>query len=93
MYLKRVIYCQFFYALILTGNLRPTPQVIDRAEEREVPIILVPDDTLTTVDRAERLFGRVRFHQEAKLRRFSDLLDTHFAFDRLYEAIGLPAAG
>jgi BioD-like phosphotransacetylase family protein len=78
-------------ALVLTGNLRPTPQVIDRAEEREVPIILVPDDTLTTVDRAERLFGRVRFHQEAKLRRFSDLLDTHFAFDRLYEAIGLPA--
>lgn len=78
-------------ALVLTGNFRPQPQVIDRAEQREVPIILVPDDTLTTVDRAERLFGRVRFHHDAKLRRFADLLDANFAYDRLYEALGMVA--
>ncbi|PDW03139.1 phosphotransacetylase family protein [Candidatus Viridilinea mediisalina] len=76
--------------LVLTGNFRPSPQVIDRAEEKEVPIILVPDDTLATVDRAERLFGRVRFHQDAKLQRFAELMDTCFAYDRLYEALGLP---
>jgi BioD-like phosphotransacetylase family protein len=76
-------------ALVLTGNIRPSPQVMDRAEDQEVPIILVPDDTLTTVDRAERLFGRVRFHQSAKLDRFTDLLDTHFNFARLYEALGM----
>jgi uncharacterized protein len=78
-------------ALVLTGNLRPTPLVIDRAEQREVPIILVPDDTLATVDRAERLFGRVRFHQDAKLRRFAEMLDANFAYDRLYESLGMPA--
>jgi BioD-like phosphotransacetylase family protein len=77
-------------ALVLTGNFRPSPQVIDRAEERSVPLILVPDDTLTTVDRAERLFGRVRFHQEPKLQRFAELMDAHFNFARLYEAMGLP---
>lgn len=77
-------------ALVLTGNFRPSPQVIDRAEERQVPLILVPDDTLTTVDRAERLFGRVRFHQAPKLQRFAELLDAHFNFARLYEAMGLP---
>lgn len=77
-------------ALVLTGNFRPSPQVMDRAEERQVPLILVPDDTLTTVDRAERLFGRVRFHQEPKLRRFAELLDAHFDFARLYESMGLP---
>ncbi len=76
-------------ALVLTGNFRPSPQVIDRAEERQVPIILVPDDTLSTVDRAERLFGRVRFHQPAKLQRFADLLNERFAFARLYEALGM----
>lgn len=76
-------------ALVLTGNFRPAPQVVDRAEERQVPIILVPDDTLTTVDRAERLFGRVRFHQRAKLERFTELMDAHFQYDRLYEALGM----
>ncbi|MFV9503941.1 MAG: phosphotransacetylase family protein [Oscillochloridaceae bacterium umkhey_bin13] len=79
--------------LVLTGNFRPSPQVIDRAEERQVPIILVPDDTLATVDRAERLFGRVRFHQAAKLARFAELMDANFAFDRLYEAIGMTTPG
>ncbi|NTU80367.1 MAG: phosphotransacetylase family protein [Chloroflexales bacterium] len=77
-------------ALVLTGNFRPSPQVIDRAEERQVPIILVPDDTLATVDRAERLFGRVRFHKANKLQRFAEMLDEHFNFERLYEAMGLP---
>ncbi|WP_129670650.1 phosphotransacetylase family protein [Candidatus Chloroploca sp. Khr17] len=76
-------------ALVLTGNFRPSPQVLDRANERQVPIVLVPDDTLTTVDRAERLFGRVRFHQAAKLQRFADLLEASFDFDRLYDAMGM----
>lgn len=76
-------------ALVLTGNIRPTYQVIDRAEDRQVPIIVVPDDTLTTVDRAEQLFGRVRFHQEPKLRRLMELMDTHFHYHRLYEAVGM----
>lgn len=76
-------------ALVLTGNIRPNYQVIDRAEERKVPIILVPDDTLTTVDRAESLFGRVRFHQTAKLDRFTDLMNANTDFARLYEALGV----
>ncbi len=76
-------------ALVLTGNIKPSFQVIDKAEEREVPIIVVADDTLTAVDRAENLFGRVRFRQASKLTRFTELLDAHFNFDRLYEALGM----
>ena len=54
-------------ALVLTGNIRPAASVIDRAEDRQVPIILVTDDTLTTVERAEGIFGHIRFKQEAKI--------------------------
>lgn len=79
-------------ALILTGNIRPSLQVIDRAEERQVPIILVPDDTLATIERAENLFGKIRLHQQAKLQRFTELMDQHFDFSRLYEALGLAVA-
>lgn len=76
-------------ALVLTGNFRPSPQVIDRAEEREVPIILVPDDTLTTVERAEGMFGHIRFHQQSKLDRLTALLDERFDWKRLYSSLGL----
>lgn len=76
-------------ALVLTGNIRPNETVIDRAEECEVPIILVADDTLTTVDRAEQIFGHVRFKQAGKIRRFTELLGQNFDFARLYEQLGL----
>lgn len=75
--------------LILTGNIRPSPRVLDRAEDREVPVLVVPEDTLTTVERAEQLFGRVRFHQPAKLQRFTSLLDEHFDYDRLYQSLDM----
>jgi hypothetical protein len=76
-------------ALVLTGNLRPAAAVIDRAEERQVPIILVADDTMTTVDRAEQIFGHIRFKQQAKISRFTELLDRSFDFPRLYDKLGL----
>jgi BioD-like phosphotransacetylase family protein len=77
--------------LVLTGNLRPALTVIDRAEEREVPIILLADDTLTAVERADRIFGHIRFKQAAKIERFTMLLDQHFDFARLYDELGMVA--
>ncbi len=76
-------------ALVLTGNFRPDQKVIDRAESRDIPIILVADDTLATVERIENLFGHLRFHQKTKLDRFTKLLDERFDWPRLYAAIGL----
>ena len=78
-------------ALVLTGSFRPAAAVIDRAAERQVPIILAADDTLTTVERAEEIFGRVRFKQDAKIERFTALLNQGFDFARLYSRIGLTA--
>jgi len=78
--------------LVLTGNIRPTAAVIDRAEEREVPIILLADDTLTAVDRSERIFGHIRFKQAAKIERFTTLLDQQFDFTRLYDELGMVAS-
>ncbi|HEY1012739.1 MAG TPA: phosphotransacetylase family protein [Herpetosiphonaceae bacterium] len=76
-------------ALVLTGNFRPPQQVLDRADDRKVPVILVPDDTLTTIERIEALFGHVRFHQPAKLDRFRGLLDARCDWPRLHAALGL----
>jgi BioD-like phosphotransacetylase family protein len=75
--------------LILTGNLRPSPIILGRAEELGVPVVLARQDTLAVVDIVEGTFGRVRFHDEKKIRRFEALLAEHFDFAGLYAAIGL----
>ena len=45
--------------VILTGNLYPTVWVLTTAEEKDVPVLLVPDDTYTTVMKLELLNGRI----------------------------------
>ena len=75
--------------LILTGNLRPSPIILGRAEEVGVPMILVRQDTLTTVEIIERFFGKTRFHLEKKVERFEEMLADRFDFERLYAALGL----
>jgi BioD-like phosphotransacetylase family protein len=75
--------------LILTGNLRPSPIILGRAAEVGVPMILVRQDTLTTVEVIERFFGKTRFHQEKKIQRFEEMLADRFDFAKLYAKLGL----
>ena len=75
--------------LILTGNLRPSPIILGRAEEVGVPMILARQDTLTAVEVIERFFGKTRFHQEKKIQRFEEMLQDRFSFEALYSALEL----
>jgi len=45
--------------IVLTGNLYPTVWVLTTAEEKGIPILLVPDDTYSTVMNLELLDGRI----------------------------------
>jgi BioD-like phosphotransacetylase family protein len=76
-------------ALILTGNLRPSPLVVRQAEEFGVTIILVPSNTLETVEAIERLFGKTRLGHSAKLKQFQTLLNDKFDYTRLYSMLEL----
>ncbi|MGY4706980.1 DRTGG domain-containing protein [Candidatus Bipolaricaulota sp. J31] len=50
--------CERVRGLILTGSLRPERSILARAAEREVPVVLVPQDTMTAAETAEGLVGR-----------------------------------
>jgi len=76
--------------LILTGNLRPAATVIDRAAQREVPILMTNSDTLTTVQRLEALVGQIRFGG-ARRERFERFAEQHIDWPRLDELLGLKA--
>ncbi len=73
--------------LILTGNLKPNPLIIGKAEEAGVPIIITKYDTMTAVDIIESFFGKTRFHQERKITQFETLLEESMDFERLERAI------
>lgn len=76
-------------ALILTGNLPPSPIVLARADERGIPTVLVEFDTLTAVERMEALLGRVRLHGPGKADRIRAMFAEGVAVDDLIAAFGL----
>jgi len=75
--------------LILTGNLRPSPLIVKQANEFGVAVLLVRTNTLETVEAIERVFGKTRLGQPAKLQQFQKLLAEHVDLGRLYKALDL----
>jgi BioD-like phosphotransacetylase family protein len=77
--------------LILTGVGEPLPQLLNRAEELEVPVLKVDHDTLSTVEVIEAAIGHVRLHEPVKATYAIRLVAEHCRFDALYERLKLPA--
>jgi BioD-like phosphotransacetylase family protein len=75
--------------LILTGNLYPSPVVLNRADELGVPILLANLDTMGTIDVVEGYMGRSRVQQPEKVDRFTAMLKENLDFDRLYGKLEL----
>lgn len=76
-------------ALVLTGNLMPSSTILKHAEERGVAVLLVPYNTIETVERVERVFGKTRLAHPEKLNRFRETLDAHLDWARLFDAMGV----
>ncbi|MEO0410095.1 MAG: phosphotransacetylase family protein [Cyanobacteria bacterium P01_A01_bin.135] len=80
------------HCLILTGHIAPTPEVLQRADDLEVPILAVDLDTLTTVEIIERAFGQVRLHEAVKVQCIRELVAEGFDLPRLLEHLGVSVA-
>jgi hypothetical protein len=76
-------------ALILTGNLLPTPSIVERAREMGVAVMTTNTGTIEVVEALEKVFGKTRLAQTEKLSRYRQMLDTHFDFGRLFVDMGL----
>ncbi len=75
--------------LILSGAGVPLPQLINRAEELEVPILKVERDTLSTVEVIEQAFGHVRVHETVKATYAFRLVEEHCDLERLFKTLKL----
>jgi BioD-like phosphotransacetylase family protein len=71
--------------LILTGNLQPSPLIIQQAETLKVPILLVKDNTMETVDSIERTHGKTRLGQPEKINTFLQLMTENVDIQAIYK--------
>jgi BioD-like phosphotransacetylase family protein len=80
--------------LVLTGQIPPSPEILERASDLEVPIVSVDSDTLSTVERIDELFGHVRLHEPIKVQCIQELIADHFDLERLLQLLdlGLPVS-
>lgn len=76
-------------ALILTGNLRPSPLIIQQADSLGVVTLLVPDNTMETVEVVERAYGKTRLGQPEKMDAFRSLMAECVDLSTIYESLGL----
>lgn len=77
------------HCLILTGQIAPSKDVLTLAKDKEVPVLSVATDTLTTVERIENLFGRLPLNNPDKVSLIRDRLADKVDMDRLLSLLGL----
>ncbi len=75
--------------LILTGNLEPPSIVVGKAEDKGIPMIVVADDTLTTVEKAQSVFGKARIRGKEKVERMRELIERYVDLEGLINSFGL----
>ena len=75
--------------LVLGGEMAPIPAVLSQAEDKQVPIISAKGDTVALVTAIEDALSGIRFNQEQKLPRLTELIEQHFDFQALYHGLGL----
>lgn len=77
--------------IILTNDIRPLTTVISQAEEKHVPVIVVKQDTYTTIAGIEEALATASFRNLEKLKEFEELLVRYFDFKALYLKLNLKA--
>jgi BioD-like phosphotransacetylase family protein len=75
--------------LVLTGELYPSEVIISRAEQKNIPIVVVRDDTYTVAKKVERLSVRLRLRDKAKVAHGTDLVMKNVNFPLLYKHLGI----
>jgi len=75
--------------LVLTGELYPSEIIISRAEQKEIPIIVVRDDTYSVAKKLEKLSVRLRLRDKAKVTHGTNLVMEHVNFPLLYKKLGI----
>jgi hypothetical protein len=75
--------------LILTGDLYPGEIILSKAEQKNIPILVVREDTYSIAKKLERLSVRLRLRDTSKVDRGMYLVAENMDFALLYKKLGI----
>lgn len=75
--------------LILTGDMYPGEIILSVAEQKDVPILVVREDTYSIAKKLEKLSVRLRLRDKGKVERGMNLVKEQVNFSLLYKMMGL----
>ncbi len=75
--------------IVISANGAPIPAVAQKAEAQQVPLISAPGTIPNLVASLEGAMSRLKFNQEKKLPRLSEILRGGFNLDLLSKELGL----
>ena len=73
--------------MVLTQGTEPIEYVRNEAELEEIPVIVVPTNTLDTMAALHDMQELIRFDHSSKLERFIDLMDKHVDVNPINDAL------
>ena len=73
--------------IILTGGMFTNDVVIGRAQTKGIPVISVPTDTFTTVEKIEKIMGKTMIREKSKVSRSKDIISAEFDMERFLKII------
>jgi len=72
--------------LVLTNNVNPLTNILSLAKSAKVPVVMVKDDTMHTMEALEGVLGKAKFSHEKKVERLEQLLEQHLDLKPIYQA-------
>lgn len=73
--------------LVLTGGMYPDSTVLAKADESNIPILLVPEDTYTTAKQVERVEPLIKPEEKDKIKLVKNLVQDAVDLQRIMDAI------
>ena len=67
----------------------PNQIITARAREAGITIVVVPTDTLATVEKLEKVLGRIRIREAQKVRRAQEFLRDRLNYRRIIQKLDL----
>ncbi len=79
------------HCLVLTGQITPAKDVLALAKDKEVPVLAVATDTLSTVEQIDALFGHVPLNNPDKVPLVQEVMAPRLDIARLMALLELEA--
>jgi uncharacterized protein len=73
--------------LVLTGDAKPLPNVLGRATETKVPVVVVKESTTTIMEAMEGVLDKAKFSHQRKVERLEQLLEENLNLEPIYQLV------